>query len=166
MYAYVQQLKGRNNPGVHRRKNGWVWLFHDPIDCIAQQAPPSMGFSRQEYRRGLPFSPPGDLPNPGMELASPAWVFYIGRWILYHLSHLGSLFYVHSMEYHSALNGNRMLPHDITRIYLDSLMLRKIRQTQKDKRFHWQEVLRTAKFIETVKWWLPGAAEKDWGVNV
>jgi len=35
-----------------------------------------MGFSRQEYLSGLPCSPPGDLPNPGikpMSLMSPAW---------------------------------------------------------------------------------------------
>ena len=31
-----------------------------------------MGFSRQEYWRGLPFSTPEDLPNPGIELAFPA----------------------------------------------------------------------------------------------
>ena len=37
---------------------------------VALQAPPSMGFSRQEYCRGLPFPPPGDLPNPGIEAAS------------------------------------------------------------------------------------------------
>ena len=29
-----------------------------------------MGFSGQEYYSGLPFSPLGDLPNPGIELAS------------------------------------------------------------------------------------------------
>ena len=29
-----------------------------------------MGFSRQEYWSGLPFPPPGDLPDPGMELMS------------------------------------------------------------------------------------------------
>ena len=29
-----------------------------------------MGFSRQEYWSELPFPPPGDLPNPGIELAS------------------------------------------------------------------------------------------------
>ena len=34
---------------------------------VARQAPPSMGFSRQEYWSGLPFPPPGDLPNPGIE---------------------------------------------------------------------------------------------------
>ena len=31
-----------------------------------------MGFSRQEYRSGLPCSPAGDLPNPGIEPRSPA----------------------------------------------------------------------------------------------
>ena len=35
----------------------------DPMDCSGQ-APLSMGFSRQEYWRGLPFPPPGDLPKP------------------------------------------------------------------------------------------------------
>ena len=38
----------------------------------AHQAPLPMGFSRQEYWRGLPCPPPGDLPDPGIELASPA----------------------------------------------------------------------------------------------
>ena len=37
---------------------------------IAHQAPLSMGFSRQEYWNGLPFLPPGDLPNPGIEPVS------------------------------------------------------------------------------------------------
>ena len=37
----------------------------------AYQAPPSMGFSRQEYWGGLPFPSPGDLPNPGTESRSP-----------------------------------------------------------------------------------------------
>ena len=30
-----------------------------------------MEFSRQEYLSELPFPPPGDLPNPGIELTSP-----------------------------------------------------------------------------------------------
>ena len=36
------------------------------------QAPLSTGLSRQEYWSGLPFSPPGDLPVPGIEPVSPA----------------------------------------------------------------------------------------------
>ena len=39
---------------------------------VACHAPPSLGFSRQEYWSGLPFTSPGDLPNPGTEPRSPA----------------------------------------------------------------------------------------------
>ena len=39
---------------------------------VACHAPPSMGFSTQEYWSGLPFLFPGDLPNPGIESGSPA----------------------------------------------------------------------------------------------
>ena len=45
-------------------------LFETPwtIDC---QAPPFMGFSRQEYWNGLPFPSPGDFPDSGIEPSSP-----------------------------------------------------------------------------------------------
>jgi len=39
---------------------------------ITLQTPLSKGFSRQEYWSGLPLPPPEDLPNPGIELVSPA----------------------------------------------------------------------------------------------
>ena len=39
---------------------------------VAYQAPPSMGFSRQEYWSGLQFPSPGDLSDPGIEPRSPA----------------------------------------------------------------------------------------------
>ena len=39
---------------------------------VACQAPPPMGFSRQECWSGLPFPSPGDLPHPGIEPGSPA----------------------------------------------------------------------------------------------
>ena len=39
---------------------------------VACQAPLSMGLSRQEYWSGLPFPPPGDLPDPGIRPAFPA----------------------------------------------------------------------------------------------
>ena len=48
-----------------------VRLFATPW-TVAYQAPPSMGFSRQEYWSGLPFPSPGDLPHPGIEHGSPA----------------------------------------------------------------------------------------------
>ena len=46
-----------------------VRLFGAPW-TVAYQAPPSMGFSRQEYWSGLPVSSPRDLPDPGIEHGS------------------------------------------------------------------------------------------------
>ena len=43
----------------------------DPMTA-AHQVPLFMGFSRQECWSGLPFSPPGDLPSPGIKPMSPA----------------------------------------------------------------------------------------------
>ena len=48
-----------------------VRLFAAPR-TVAHQAPPSMGFSRQEYWSGLPFPSPVELPNPGIKPKSPA----------------------------------------------------------------------------------------------
>ena len=48
-----------------------VQLFAIPW-TVAYQAPPSMGFPRQEYWSGLPFPSPEYLPNPGIEPRSPA----------------------------------------------------------------------------------------------
>ena len=48
--------------------------LYNPM-TVALQVSLSMGFSRQEYWSGLPFPPPGDLPDPGIEpmsLMSPA----------------------------------------------------------------------------------------------
>ena len=39
----------------------------------AHQAPLSMGFPRQKYWNGLPFPPPGGLPDPGIEPVSLAF---------------------------------------------------------------------------------------------
>ena len=42
-----------------------------PVQLFSpSQAPLSMGFSRKEYWNGLPCPPPGDLPNPRMDLES------------------------------------------------------------------------------------------------
>ena len=54
------------------------WLSHSVIiqlfvtpQTVAHQASLSMEFSRQEYWSGLPFPPPGGLPDPGIETSSP-----------------------------------------------------------------------------------------------
>ena len=49
-----------------------VQLFATPR-TVAYQAPPSMGFSRQEYWSRVPFPSPGDLLNAGIEPGSPAF---------------------------------------------------------------------------------------------
>ena len=75
----------------------------NPLNCSAHQAPLSVQFSRQEYRSGLPFPSPGDLPNPGTEPRSPAL-----PQILYCLSHQGSpILFLWECISHSQRN-NRM----------------------------------------------------------
>ena len=76
---------------VHALSCATLW---DPLDSSPPD-PLSRGFSRQEYWNELPFSPPGDLPNPGTE--SVSWVFDIGRWILYHWS-LGKPMYTYMVN--------------------------------------------------------------------
>ena len=51
--------------------SGCLQLFLTPWTDSCQ-APLSIGFPRQEYWSGLLFPSPGDLSQPGMELASPA----------------------------------------------------------------------------------------------
>ena len=46
-------------------------LFYSLTDC-SHEASLFTGFSRQEYWSGLPFAPPGDLPDPGVKHVSPA----------------------------------------------------------------------------------------------
>ena len=57
----------------------------DSMDSSLHQAPPSMGFSRQEYWSGLPFPSPGNLPTQGSNPGLPHC-----RQTLYRLSHQGT----------------------------------------------------------------------------
>ena len=63
---FLKKLK-TGLPCVCAQSLSCVQLFVTP-GTVARQAPPSMGFSRQEYWSGLPRLPPGDLPDPGVEL--------------------------------------------------------------------------------------------------
>ena len=49
---------------------------------VAYQAPLSMGFSRKEYWSGLPFPPPGDLPDPVIKPMSPVSPAQAGRFFI------------------------------------------------------------------------------------
>ena len=87
----LKALEGRRS-STNRRSLSHVQLFLTPWTAVCQ-APLRMEFSRQESWSGLPFPPPRDLPDPGIEptsLASPAltgravypwasWEAYWGR---------------------------------------------------------------------------------------
>ena len=64
--------KPMNKVKVKVKSLSRVQLFATPW-TVAYQAPPSMGFSGQEYWSGLPFPSPGDLPDPGIKPWSPAF---------------------------------------------------------------------------------------------
>ena len=75
---YILEAWGHANPKDMKRREAlaqfWLsrcQLFATPW-TVANQAPLSMGFSRWEYWGGLPFPSPGGLPDPGIELGSPA----------------------------------------------------------------------------------------------
>ena len=84
-----------------------VWFFA-ATGVVACQAPLSMGFSRQEYWRGLPFPFPGDLPDPGTKSGSPT--FQMGSlpsepsgkcylWLVVNGKHLETQFYSLLLEF-------------------------------------------------------------------
>ena len=69
--AYLTYMQSESEMKVKVKSLSHVQLFGTPW-TVAYQAPPSMGFSRQEYWSGLPFPFPGDLPDSGIEPWSPA----------------------------------------------------------------------------------------------
>ena len=68
-----------------------VQLFETPW-TVPRQGPLSVEFSRQEHWSGLPFPPPGDRPDPGIEPQSPASPALQADSLP--LSHLGSNRYI------------------------------------------------------------------------
>ena len=67
----------------------WVQFFVT-LCTLACPAPLPMEFSKQEYWSGLPFPPPGDLPDLGVEPCLLCLLHY--RQILYPLTHWESLY--------------------------------------------------------------------------
>ena len=62
-------MKVKSLSPVRLFATSWTVAYQAP----PSMAPPSMGFSRQEYWSGLPFPSPGDLPDPGIKSRSPAF---------------------------------------------------------------------------------------------
>ena len=75
------------------------------LQTVACQAPPSMGFSRKEYWSGLPCPPPGDLPDPGIELSSLVSPALTGRFFT-----TRATWAAHRGIY-SAIKKDEILPH-------------------------------------------------------
>ena len=67
---FSSSLKNQEQVKVKVKSLSHVLLFATPW-TVANQAPLSMGFSRQEYWRGLPFPSPGNLPNPDIKPTAP-----------------------------------------------------------------------------------------------
>ena len=70
--SLMTNIIGLSQRGCWRRLTSWCsGLSHVRLFCdlmyYSPPGPPSMGFSRQESWSGLPFPPPGDLPDPGIE---------------------------------------------------------------------------------------------------
>ena len=61
---------------------------------VARQLPLFITFSRQEYWSALPFPPPGDLPDPGIEPPSPASPALSGRYFTIR----GKPFFLHTQS--------------------------------------------------------------------
>ena len=81
---YVSWLKVKSLSHVSLSETPWT---------VAYQAPPSMGFSRQEYLSGLPFPSPGDLSDPGIKPRFPAlqvdaFTLWTTREAMYHKANL------------------------------------------------------------------------------
>ena len=75
---------------------------------VAPQAPPSMGFSGQEYWSGLPCPPPGDLPDAGMEPGSPKLQADLHRLSLQGSHHL---LYILGLKDTAAVEAESPHPH-------------------------------------------------------
>ena len=80
------------------------WLLLSRFSCVqlcatlstaAHQAPLSMGFPRKQYWSVLPFSSPGDLPDPGIKLMSSALAGASREAPIYYY-HMGNLFGWHA----------------------------------------------------------------------
>ena len=89
-YLNIHTIKNKLEVLKARLKGIWVLSLFSRVQlfatawCVALGAPLSMEFSRQEYRSGLPFPPPGDLPNPGIKPVSYISCIGIVKQVLYH----------------------------------------------------------------------------------
>ena len=88
MVKRVKRVRASLKQGMHTKSLQSVRLFATPW-ALAHRAHLSMGFSRQEYWSGLPFPPPGDLPDPGTEAVSCIAGRFFTDWATREARHYG-----------------------------------------------------------------------------
>ena len=90
-------------------------LFVTPWTVACKARSSVRGFSRQEYWSGLPFAPPGDLPNPGIKGVSPALA---GRIFFYHCA-----IWVEPLEHIQKPRSYRMILWYLVKLKIQALWL-------------------------------------------
>ena len=115
--------------------------YHPPGSSL------SMGFSRQEYWSGLPCPPPGDLPDPGIKIKSPASPALQAASLL--LSYRGSPYIIilHKFWYYINLAYTR--PCLITSVKITSPTLNKYNKIKVS--FPWKSAILTMMWCEFQK---------------
>ena len=85
-FSFQYRRKAMSKNAQKEKKEKWSRsVMSDSLRPHGHQAPPSMGFSRQEYWSGLPFPSPRNFPTQGLNPGLPHC-----RQTLYCLSHQGS----------------------------------------------------------------------------
>ena len=91
-----------------------VQLFMTPW-IVAHQAPLSMGFFRQEYWSGLPWPPPGDLPDPGIEPISFMSPALAGGFCITTTTWEAPLFFIESFDLHRRMMFHKKMEPEMSK---------------------------------------------------
>ena len=90
LFAIHLKLTQYGKSAMHVCVLSWVQFF-TTLWMVAHQVPLSMVFPRLESWSGLPFPPPGDLPNPGIEtslagrffITAPIYFSFKKEWVFW-----------------------------------------------------------------------------------
>ena len=137
-----------------------VWLFAT-LWTVAQQAPLSMGISRQKYWSRLP-CPSGDLPNPGMEPASLTSCALANGFFTTSVTQEAHIQYIHKgmykmTAYYSALWKKETLLFATTWMELKSIYSKYYKPDREGQYNMVSLICRIIKKRQKVEKWLPGA---------
>ena len=117
MYPIVHYSTIYNSQNMEVKSLSRVRLFVT-LWTVAYQAPPSMGFSRQEYCSGLPFPSPRTWKQPRCP-STDEWI--------------KKLWYIYTMEYYSAIKRNIFESVLTWWMNLEPIIQSEVGQKEKDK---------------------------------